>query len=116
MQRKTLLERLKHAHRVLPAGHPSLVPLPIPPEVVAKRIDPFVNGVNGETYPIEYDTRQYEVPVWQRGWDGGTGLPIPGMGLPKGPLRGSGRGGSRGASGSNVHADVFDDDEDSEDE
>jgi hypothetical protein len=41
----------------------------------------------------EFDPHVYDVPVWQRIWDGGTGLPMPGMGLSKGPQKGSGRSG-----------------------
>jgi len=66
----------------------------------------------------EYDVRMYDVPVWGRVWDGGTGLPILGMGLPKGPIKGSGRSGNGayGMGGTGGTGGGDDEDEESEDE
>jgi len=68
----------------------------------------------------QYDVRMYEVPVWSRVWDGGTGLPIAGMGLPKGPIKGSGRSGSGaygiGGGGGGGAGGGDEEDEESEDE
>lgn len=109
-QRLTLLDRLQHLRSVLPPSHPALIPSPIPPQLIASRRAPFIppppsaspeeqeNWNEGSAAP-EFDERVYEVPVWSRVWDGGTGLPIPGMGLPKPGMMGSGSGSGAGRGG-----------------
>lgn len=113
-RRTTLLDRLHHARRLLPQGHPVLAPLPIPPHVLDTRRAAYTPCPDDtEESLAEFDPHAYDVPVWQRTWDGGTGLPIPGMGLPKGSHKGSGRGG-RASGGGTV--DDENDMEDSDDD
>jgi len=135
-RRTSLLDRLHHARRLLPSSHPALQPSPVPESIIVRRKGRFVTplpmsvpggGITSEEIALydegcaEYDVRMYDVPIWGRIWDGGTGLPIAGMGLPKGPIKGSGRGGSgsygtMGGSGGGTVGGGDEEDEESEEE
>ncbi|KAF8313634.1 hypothetical protein DL93DRAFT_2080956 [Clavulina sp. PMI_390] len=116
-----LIDRIHHLRSLLPPTHPSLPPTPIAPHIIARRRAPFIPPIQnpyrapseltpeerdqldawneGSAAP-EFDERMYEVAVWARAWDGGTGLPIPGMGLMKPGMKGFGSGGGGGGGGS----------------
>lgn len=118
---------------MLPTSHPALVPSPISPSIIASRRAPFIppdphitskadleNWNEGSAAP-EFDEKQYEIPPWQRVWDGGTGLPIPGMGLPKlGMMKGAASmrmaGAAGGGSGSGGDADCGEGEEESDED
>lgn len=128
-QRTTLIDRIHSLRALLPPSHPALIPSSVAPNIIAHRRAPFIQPIphsnseltaeereiienwnEGSAAP-EFDERAYEVPPWMRVWDGGTGLPIPGMGLPKPGMRGFGSGGGgRGKGGGD------DDDEDSDED
>lgn len=113
------------------------MPSPILPSIIASRRAPFIppdpnttskadleNWNEGNAAP-EFDEKQYEIPTWQRAWDGGTGLPIPGMGLPKpGMMKGASRmktghataTGGAGGSGSGGDADGMEEEEESDED
>lgn len=121
---------------MLPPSHAALVPSPISPSVIAARRAPFLppdprttskadlgDWNEGSAAP-DFDEKQYGIPPWQRVWDGGTGLPIPGMGLPKpGIMKGGARmrmanavGSGAGGSGSGGDVDGGEGEEESDED